>query len=542
MNVLWTTPLGPIGLLLGGGGLLLALQRYLSPRWRQILPVALVMAGMAAWLLLRLQPQGAGQWWEWLAPLELKTALGIRWDGWVWLVGWLMFMAALTALLLPRWRSRPGFTAPAFWTPMLLAASLLVITATTWSTLLSAWALMIFFTGILVGMHGSDARRAWPLLLLSVLFLLAAPLFNGVESLLVVLDSETLNLQAQLLLLLAVAIPMGVYPFHIWLDSDGRRSAGVQLVLQMLPALAALYLLGQFHIPLLSSLSWIALVVAGLLGSAIAAWLVDDPGRKWMFVTVNRATWVVLALSLFHDQPVASLLFPLTAFAIAILIWALVSSGDKRLSRGWARWLALIFLLGFPFTTGFVLNLSLSQLATNVIGFPVWLLMLVAQTLLVAGILHSPPQPAVADEETGSDFLPANRLLWMLMLVVLFGLWWGLAPSSLAHTAGMVLPDAYASVFSQIRSAGVLTGWLTLLLPLLLGWLLSRWQDRLLAGFEGWLERIAAIVSLRWLEDLIQAGLHYLSLSLGFAADILDGAGQFGWVLLALLLLWLFMR
>jgi hypothetical protein len=106
----------------------------------------------------------------------------------------------------------------------------------------------------------------------------------------------------------------------------------------------------------------------------------------------------------------------------------------------------------------------------------------------------------------------------------------------------MVLPDAYASVFSQIRSAGVLTGWLTLLLPLLLGWLLSRWQDRLLAGLEGWQERITVIVSLRWLEDLIQAGLHYLSLSLGFAADILDGAGQFGWVLLALLLLWLFMR
>jgi hypothetical protein len=540
MNVLWTTPLGPIGLLLGGGGLLLALQRHLSTRWRQILPVALVVAGMAAWLLLRFQPQGEGQWWVWLAPLELKTALGLQWNGWVWVVGWLLFLAALTALVLPRWRTRPGFSPPAFWTPMLLAASLLVITATTWSTLLSAWALMVLFAGLLVGTHGDDAPRAWTMLLLSVLFLLAAPLFNGVESLLIVLSTEPLNLQAQLLLLLAVVIPLGVYPFHLWLDTDAPRPAGQQLALQLLPALAALYMLGKFQLPLLSSLSWIALVVAGLLGSAMAAWLSDDHARKWLYVTINRATWVTLALSLFRNEPVASLIFPLTTLALSMMIWALVSSGDRRLSRGWARWLALVFMMGFPFTTGFALNHSLSRLATSVIGFPVWVLVLASQTLLVAAVLH--PTPENGDEDATSDFLPANRLVWTMVLVVLFGVWWGFFPSSLARTVGLTLPPAYASVFAQIRTAGVLTGWMTLLLPLILGWLLARGRQRFLSGMESWQHRIADIVSLLWLEKLLRAGLHYLSVFVGFGADILDGAGQFGWVLVALLLLWLITR
>lgn len=378
------------------------------------------------------------------------------------------------------------------------------------------------------------------MLLLSVLFLLAAPLFNGVESLLIVLSTEPLNLQAQLLLLLAVVIPLGVYPFHLWLDTDAPRPAGQQLALQLLPALAALYMLGKFQLPLLSSLSWIALVVAGLLGSAMAAWLSDDHARKWLYVTINRATWVTLALSLFRNEPVASLIFPLTTLALSMMIWALVSSGDRRLSRGWARWLALVFMMGFPFTTGFALNHSLSRLATSVIGFPVWVLVLASQTLLVAAVLH--PTPENGDEDATSDFLPANRLVWTMVLVVLFGVWWGFFPSSLARTVGLTLPPAYASVFAQIRTAGVLTGWMTLLLPLILGWLLARGRQRFLSGMESWQHRIADIVSLLWLEKLLRAGLHYLSVFVGFGADILDGAGQFGWVLVALLLLWLITR
>jgi len=540
MNALWTTPLGPIGLLLGGGGLLLATQRYLSARWQRLLPVVLVVSSMAAWLLLRLHSPGAGEWWVWQAPLELKTALGLQWDGWVWLVGWLLFAAALSALLLPGWSRRPGFTPPAFWIPLLLAGSLLVITAATWSTLLSAWAWMMFVAAVLAGSPVDNAPRAWSMLLLSVLFLLATPLFNGFESLLVVLSSESLNLQAQLLFLLAVVIPLGIYPFHLWLGSHSPRPLGVQLILHLLPGLAAFYWLGRFQIPLLGSLGWIVLVVAGLFGSAMAAWLSEDARLRWMYVVVNRATWAALAISLFHGESVARMIFPLTSFALAAVVWGLVEAETRR-AWSWLRWLALFFLVGAPFSPGFALNRSLSRLANSIIGFPVWILVLVSQMLLVAAVLH-PARIAAETQESAPRYEPAELRGWMLALVVIFGLLWGLLPSTLARTAGLTLAPAYASSLAQIRSAGLLTGWMTVLAPLALGWLLSRWRHRFFAGMETWQNRILTVVRLHWLEALLRTSLHYLALSLGFAADILDGAGQFGWVLLALLLFWLFMK
>ncbi len=537
MSALWTSPLGPVGLLLGGGTLLLMLQRRISDRLRQILPVALLLAGMASWLLLRLQPQGAGQWWAWQAPLGLETALGVQWDNWAWLAGWLLFMLALSALILPEWLTRAGFTPPAFWVPFLLAASLLVITAATWSTLLTAWTLMLFFTGILAGTPSQNAARAWTFLLLSGFFLLTTPLFNGAGSLLATLDSDALNLQAQLLLILAIAIPLGVYPFHIWLTPGASRPRGRQMALHLLPGLAALHLLSRFQLPLLGSFSWVTLGIAGLLGSAIAAWLAENAHNAWVYVIINRVTWVMLALSLSRETGLRQMLFALPTLAIAGIIWSLISNPSPSHKM---RWLALFFLLGFPFTTGFPLNLNLAQLATTVLGFPGWVLVLLAQTILIAAVLR--PAVSQPEPETPKSYLPAKRLNWMLALTVIFGLWWGIFPAALARTAGLTPHGIYASVLTQIRTAGLLTGWLTLLLPLLLGWLLARWRQRIFAGLEAWQSRIGAVAGLGWLDSLLAAGFHYLSLSFGFAADILDGAGQFGWVLLALLILWLFLR
>jgi len=534
MNALWTSPLGPTALLLGGGGLLLTLHRRLSPQLRQRLPTALVLLGMAAWLLLRLQPQSAGQWWLWQAPLGLETALGVQWDDWSWLTGWLIFLAALAALILPRRISRPGAIPPRFWIPILLAASLLAISSATWSALLAAWAIMLFFTGVLAGSPSANAPKAWTFLLLAGLFLLTTPLFNGNNSLLITLGANALNLQAQLLLILAATILIGIYPFHSWLTSTDRRPEGAQLALQLIPALAAIHLLSRFQLPLLGSFSWIALGIAGLLGSALAAWTAPEEQRAWTYVVINRATWVILAISLSRDAGLGRWLFPMTMLAVSVIIWALITT----LGKGrWLRWLALLFLIGFPLTPGFVLNITIAQLANTVLGFPGWILTLLAQTLLVATLLR----PIASQISIDAPYLSsAGRLRWMLTLILIFGLWWGAFPAALARTAGVVSAGGYASALAQMRTAGALSGWATLLAPLLLGWLLSRRQ--LFSGVEAWQKRISDIATLNWFYDLLEATLHYLTLSLGFAADILDGAGQFGWVLLALLILWLFTR
>jgi len=535
MSVL-ASPLGPMGLLLGGGVLLLAIQGYLSPRWRQWLPLAVVLVAMTAWLGLRWQPAGMGRWWLWRAPLGLETALGLQWDGWSWLAGWLAFMAGVSALVLPGWPTRPGFLPSRFWIPWLLAAVLLVMTSATWTTLLAGWVLLLFFTGILAGTPAEAAPRAWTLLLLSGLLLLLAPLFNGLGTLDLLLSASPLNLQAQLLLSLAGVIIAGVYPFHVWLVSRSRRGSGPRLALHLVPALAAIHLLSRFQLPLLSSFSWIALGIAGLLGSAITAWATDDEDRIRVYVALNRVAWVMLAFALSREQGAYRGIFPLVSLAIGLMVWELSSIWDSRARTS----MALFFLMGFPLTPGFPLTRNLAQLAATTLGFPGWLLILLAQTLFVAAVLRPSTSEASFEKQVSPPL--ARAIAFALMFVIAFGAWWGINPARLLRTAGLAPEGMVMNVFVQIRVSGVIAGWLTLLLPLLLGWLLARWRDRIFTGQENWLTRIASVADLDWLARLLQAGFHYLALALGYASDILDGAGQFGWALLLLLILWLFFR
>ena len=175
------------------------------------------------------------------------------------------------------------------------------------------------------------------------------------------------------------------------------------------------------------------------------------------------------------------------------------------------------------------------------------MLVLLSQTLIVATILRpdmfvSHPAVAKASPNKEGDFLPRGLRVWLLVLAIAFGLWWGVFPAALTTTAGLTPQGVLASAWAQMRAAGLLTGWITLLLPMLMGGLLVRWRGRLFAGQEAWLAKAASIASLDWLIRLARTGLHYTALVVGFGAEIFDGAGQFGWVLLILLILWLFFR
>lgn len=540
MSIFWSSLLGPLGVLLIGSALLLILQRRLSHGLRQNLPTGLVLLAMIGWLMLRLHPQGAGEWWLWQAPLGLETALGLQWDGWTWLAGWLLFLVALTALILPHWQERPGFTPSAFWAPMLLFASLLVISAATWATLLSAWILMLFFTGILVDTSG-NAPRAWTYLLLSGLFLILTPLLNTVGSLSIILNTDTLNLQSQLMLYLAGVMVMGAYPFHLWLIPRTKRSGGHQLALNLLPALAALHLLSRFNLPLLGSFSLISLGIAGLLGSAIAAWATENEGSFRIYVIINRTTLVLLAIALSRDAGLYKNLFPMATLAIAIMLWALMPIVSQRGQFKWIRWLTLIFILGLPFTPGFIIHINLGQLATSILGFPGWMLVLLAQTLFVATIIRPNVSSQITDKARTQAQFFEDRFKWILALTLFFGLWWGIFPAALTRTAGLTPVGVYGNIFAQLSAAG-LPGWATMLAPLLLGGFVAHGSTRLFTEMQTWRKQAATIAKLAWMESLLQNGLHYLALAAGFASDILDGAGQFGWVLLALVIFWFFIR
>jgi hypothetical protein len=112
-------------------------------------------------------------------------------------------------------------------------------------------------------------------------------------------------------------------PFHLWLTPKEKRGQGAQLALHLLPALAAFHLLSRFPLPLLGSISWVALGIAGLLGSAIAAWTARDGDDAWIYILINRVTWAMLSFSLSRDVGGYRAALPLTATALSLTIWTL---------------------------------------------------------------------------------------------------------------------------------------------------------------------------------------------------------------------------
>ncbi len=537
MDWLWSSPLGPIAVLLAGGALLLLFRRHLRPRWARGMSAGFVLVGMALWLMLRWQVPGQGAWWLWQAPLGLETAIGLQWYAWTWLAGWLMGLVAGVALMLPGWPHRRGVTPMALWTPWLLAAGLAVITAGTWATLLMAWSFLLWVVGVMAGTPPQHAARVWSFLLLAGLWLLVAPLFNGPDAWRLALTGVSLNLQGQLWLALAAAFLAGMYPFHGWLIVPQPRGRGLQLVLHGVPALAALAVLERFSMPLLSSLSWIALGIVGLLGSALAAWAAEDEATAWRFVVVNRVVWAFLGLSLGRELGDARGILPLTALGLGMMLWGLGS----RSPRGWARWLALAFVWGMPLTPGFPLHALSGPLAASLLGLPGWLLLVLAQGVLLAVLLRAALKPAPEPGDTPSETWLMGDLA-PLLLVGMFGLGWGIFPSMLARTGGMAPVGVLHSVWAQGAFLNRQGGWLPLVGALILGMLLWYGDVRLLAPVPTWRERLMAVARLDWLYRFLEKALHTLALGLGFAADILDGAGQFGWVLVVLLILWLFFR
>ena len=290
--------MGALSVLIIGAGLLILFGQRLPDRWRTVVPAWLTAIALILWIILRFQAERPMSLWEWQAPLELGTAFGFKLVGWVWLSGFGICLLAFTAVALPGWRWRPGFVDPRHWSLLTTALALLVVLSDTWISLLAAWALMTAFLGLAAGATSSGSAKAWSVGILSTLFLMGASLLNGVDSLNIALRGQPLNAQAQLLVVLAAALQLAVYPFHLWLVPETRRSPGRHLIIHLVPGLAALYLLGVSDLTLLSSQAWAPLSIVALLGSALVAWADPNRDRAWIYVLINRSVWAVLILGL----------------------------------------------------------------------------------------------------------------------------------------------------------------------------------------------------------------------------------------------------
>ncbi|NOX63802.1 MAG: hypothetical protein GXP42_17900 [Chloroflexi bacterium] len=498
-------------------------------------PAFVAAAALLFWSALRWQAEWPAMQWAWRAALGWNAAWRIQMDGWAWLTGFGILLILLAALVLPGWRVRPGFIDARLWALLAAAAALLVVLSGSWMTLLAAWAALAFLMGALAGAESGGSARAWIAGLFSLLLLFLAPLLNGLQTFWQPLEALALNAQAQLLATLAGALLFAVYPFHLWVAPRANRSAARQLALHFLPGLAAFYLLARFPMPLLLSQAWIALTVVALLGSALAAWATRDVCLARAYMFINRASWAALAMGLAFLPAPAGAVAPLAALMAAIALWLLADAVQQRMNWQWPRYLALAALYGLPFTPAFAPNLLLGRLLLADLSLVAWLLVLLAQTLFVAALwLHRPTHKHINTPAHHPSSASALLIPTMIMVAGL-ALWWGAAPGSLAALTGADLNESGGQTLALVSNVG-LTGWFTLFAPLVLGWLLARGDEPLFAALREWQETVAHAAGLDWLYHFFGRLLHGLIAAWGYAVDIVDGAGQFGWALLAFLI------
>lgn len=526
MAWLWTIPLGPVVWLTLGALLLMLFDRRLSPRVRQAGPSWLAGTALLFWLLLRVQPAYAPRFWAWRTPLGLDALWGIEFTGWAWLTGGLLLFLLLLALRQPGWARRPGFVDARHWALLLVAACLLSLLAAVWLLLIGVWLILFLLLGLLAGGDARGGSAIWPVGVIAAFLLLAAPLFNGPGSFDTPIQGQQLRAAAQLLLVLALLAPLAAYPAHGWLAAAAQPSP----LLHLAPALAALHLLGRFALPLLANQAWALWMVAALLGSALVAWADPERARAQRYLLINRAVWALLVMGLTRLPAPAHALLALSALGLAACLWLLAPQIPSRFAANVTWWLALALFAGLPLTPGFAPTLALGRLAGTTLGLPAWLLALLAQSLFLAALLRWPrPEPAPTQFGRGWQIL--------FLLPVAAALRWGMAPDSLAVMVGVGGSTEFAEV--AVAAGAGWAGWLTLLLPLAAGLFLASNDQRLFAALRGWQASIAGIASLEWAGALLHRGTQTVALVLGFFADLVDGAGQFGWVLLSLLVAWL---
>jgi hypothetical protein len=548
------SPIGPAFILLAGAAVELILGRWFR-RARWLTWLALGFLGLAGLLYIGLQFTGVvptfGRPWQ---PL-LQNATNLYWiaDGWNYYLGALILLVGGLGILLNRTRTAEGKTLPRVHAILatdltIIAASLFFVNSGNLLTVLLAWVFLDITIilrlaaepGQAAGLEQARSGEAQVLSLIGAVFLFVALLPAGPTGLSQELAFGALPTETLALLLLATTIRAGLYPFHLWLlpRSTQRLNLSERLLDHLVPVLGGLWLLGRALQlgggALLFSPEILFVVTLALFACALAAFTAQDHVHYVAFVLITSAGTAALAGVLGETPGPASLLWPLTAFALGGALWMV---GDQV----WRAWgwqipvsVGALALAGAPFTPGFLGQPALARLLTSGPAFwPAFLLYVLAQGMLIASVLRS----WNTDHKASSD-LPDSYLIKLLTASLLLGLPLAVAGFLPRFAETLVgIPDAIATTLGNPPNvvAGVEV-WLTLGLPLLLGfglvWLHPRVWPRL-GDLPG---RISRFSQLEWLFSLTVWGIDRSAQIGNQGLRVVEGAGYFGWVLAMVLL------
>ena len=556
------SPVGPPLLLLAGGFVLLTIGRWVrQPGWLTGLALFFAAGATLLWGNLRVQsivPTFSVPW----QPL-LQGATNLVWvgDGWNWYISGLILLLGSLGLLLDRTRQSGPSPAPRQLYVTLgmdlavLACALLFVGSANVLTTLFTWVLLdlaILLRGAVMPFAAVGATRptmgdqSRVLSLLGAFLLLLGLLPAGVSGPAQPLLGGTLPAETVTLMMVAGAIRAGVYPFHLWLLPQDKRSINLseRLLDHMPPVLCGLWLMAWAAdlggLRFLAAPEVLAVQVVMVLAAALAAFTAEDQPSFTAFVLIAAAGMAVLAGALSSLPGPRGFIWAVTVFALGGALWLI---GDQV----WRAWgwqipvsVGALALAGVPFTPGFISQASYAELMTSGWLFvPLYIIYLLAQSLLVAAVLRSWNFPTPHVEERDPKY-------FMRLLIACLALGLPLAVSGFLPSLTMAISGVYDAIPPGLGNPPTVVAgwqvWLTLAIPLAVGYGLVQLQPRWRAGMGDWPARVSNVSQLNWLYQVVMWGVDQTAQTMGNGLRVLEGSGYLGWFLVFLLAILLMLR
>ena len=554
------SPIGPALILLAGATIELGLGRWFR-RSQWLIWLALTFLGLAALLYIGLQFTGVvptfGRPWR---PL-LQGAANLYWiaDGWNYYLGALILLIGGLGILLNPARTADGKPLPRLHSILatdltVIAASLLFVNSGNLLTVLLTWVFLDITVILRLAAeplsaampHRARSSEAQVFSLVGAVFLYVALLPAGPNGLAQELATGALPTETLALLLLAATIRAGLYPFHLWLlpRVAHRLNLSERLLDHLAPVLTGLWLWGRAlqlgGSELLLTPPMLAVITLAILAAALAAFSAQDHIHYVAFALITSAGTAALAGLLGEVPGPATLVWPLTAFALGGALWLV---GDQV----WRAWgwqipvsVGALALAGVPFTPGFMAQPALARLLTTGPAFwPAFLFYVLAQGLLIASVLRS-----WNIEHKASTDLPDSYLLRLLAACLLLGLPLAVAGFLPRFAETLVaIPNTIARTLGN--PPNVVAGaevWITLALPLLLGFGLVWLYPRVGPQLGRLPHQISRVSQLEWLFNLMVWSIDRGAQIGNHGLRVVEGAGYIGWALAMILLGWLLVR
>ncbi len=537
-------PLGPSFILVGGTVALLLLRWLPWPQASAWGAALATLAGMAALVALR-SPSAAilaGRPWS---SLLYDVEGGIAWqvNAWTWASGALILLFLFVVILLG-WERRERLSGYYRAADLALAAAALAVTfSANLLTLASMWVVMesVALARLTIEPTYEPETGRMGLSAASVLLMALACALSGPALLTVPFAAAPLTPLTQALLTAAIALRAAVYPLHGWLTHSRLPTSSDRLIVYLIPATTGLWLLGQINSTVgmawIGEPRWLVLIIFSLFGSAVTAWAEADPGHSLDLVYANRASAILLALSLWPGQGALPLVGALLSFSLGLGLFLVAKLAYQMWGAQWPRFLAVLTLLGFPATAGFVGQVWFARLAPPAGFLVLWMVTVLADSLLLATLLRGWRRPSERLVQGVSG--QAGRVLMAAVLMAVPLAFVGLQPTTALRLIGVAVPPAGLLSLALSMSAAV---WARLLIvPALAFWFVFE-QQRISAQWRHLQAGLARLAPLDWIYSLIQTAILTVQLLWQSLLRVVEGDGYLGWVMLTLLLIWLLFR